>query len=197
MKYYDLFILLGIILQINTQQTSLEISLESKEDLCLSEYYKEGIANVISIYSDSDCQMDIYEPDGDSLYTNSSQIHQFSFISEKDGYYDFCIVNDNDFNISYTFILKTGIAARDYSSLAKTRDLKPSEIELEKINDRKKNIEHFAHSSDRHQRRFERRIERLTSKIITCSLIIMGVMIIIGGVETFYLKKFMERRKII
>ena len=197
MKYYDLFILLGIILQINSQQTSLEISLESKEDLCLSEYYKEGIANVISIYSDSDCQMDIYEPDGDSLYTNSSQIHQFSFISEKDGYYDFCIVNDNDFNISYTFILKTGIAARDYSSLAKTRDLKPSEIELEKINDRKKNIEHFAHSSDRHQRRFERRIERLTSKIITCSLIIMGVMIIIGGVETFYLKKFMERRKII
>ena len=197
MKYYDLFILLGIILQINTQQTSLEITLESKEDQCLSEYYKEGIANVISIYSDSDCQMDIYEPDGDSLYTNSSQIHQFSFISEKDGYYDFCIVNDNDFNISYTFILKTGIAARDYSSLAKTRDLKPSEIELEKINDRKKNIEHFAHSSDRHQRRFERRIERLTSKIITCSLIIMGVMIIIGGVETFYLKKFMERRKII
>ena len=197
MKYYDLFILLGIILQINSQQTSLEISLESKEDLCLSEYYKEGIANVISIYSDSDCQMDIYEPDGDSLYTNSSQIHQFSFISEKDGYYDFCILNENDFNISYTFILKTGIAARDYSSLAKTRDLKPSEIELEKINDRKKNIEHFAHSSDRHQRRFERRIERLTSKIITCSLIIMGVMIIIGGVETFYLKKFMERRKII
>ena len=197
MKYYNLFILLGIILQINSQQTSLEISLESKEDLCLSEYYKEGIANVISIYSDSDCQMDIYEPEGDSLYTNSSQIHQFSFISEKDGYYDFCIVNDNDFNISYTFILKTGIAARDYSSLAKTRDLKPSEIELEKINDRKKNIEHFAHSSDRHQIRFERRIERLTSKIITCSLIIMGVMIIIGGVETFYLKKFMERRKII
>ena len=197
MKYYNLFILLGIILQINTQQTSLEISLESKEDLCLSEYYKEGIANVISIYSDSDCQMDIYEPEGDSLYTNSSQIHQFSFISEKDGYYDFCILNENDFNISYTFILKTGIAARDYSSLAKTRDLKPSEIELEKINDRKKNIEHFAHSSDRHQRRFERRIERLTSKIITCSLIIMGVMIIIGGVETFYLKKFMERRKII
>ena len=49
----------------------------------------------------------------------------------------------------------------------------------------------------RNQRRFERRIERLTSKIITCSLIIMGVMIIIGGVETFYLKKFMERRKII
>ena len=81
MKYYDLFILLGIILQINSQQTSLEISLESKEDLCLSEYYKEGIANVISIYSDSDCQMDIYEPEGDPLYSNSSQINQFSFIS--------------------------------------------------------------------------------------------------------------------
>ena len=197
MKFFNFFILLVIILQINTQQTSLEITLASKEDQCLSEYYKEGIANVISIYSDSDCQMDIYEPDGDSLYTNSSQIHQFSFISEKDGYYDFCVTNDNDFNITYIFTLKTGIAARDYSSLAKTRDLKPSEIELEKINDRKKNIEHFAVSSHRHQRRFERRIERLTSKIITCSLIIMGVMIIIGGVETFYLKKFMERRKII
>ena len=197
MKYFNFFILLGIISQINTQQTSLEITLESKEDQCLSEYYKEGIANVISIYSDSDCQMDIYEPEGDPLYSNSSQIHQFSFISEKNGYYDFCISNENDYNITYTFILKTGIAARDYSSLAKTRDLKPSEIELEKINDRKKNIEHFAFASDRNQRRFERRIERLTSKIITCSLIIMGVMIIIGGVETFYLKKFMERRKII
>ena len=34
-------------------------------------------------------------------------------------------------------------------------------------------------------------------KIFIFSSLLIGVMIIIGGVETLFLKKFMERRKII
>ena len=192
-----LILLSSLYILSNGQQVSLELSIESKEEQCLSEYYKSETVNVVSIYGDMEIQMDIYNPDGESLYSNITEMHQFSFISENDGYYEFCLTNQNDGNITSTIIIKTGIAAKDFSSLAKTRDLKPSEIELEKINDKKKNIEHFSLSSDKHQRRFERKMEKLTSRIITCSMVIIGVMIVIGAVETFYLKKFMERRKII
>ena len=192
-----LILLSSLYILSNGQQVSLELSIESKEEQCLSEYYKSETVNVVSIYGDMEIQMDIYNPDGESLYSNITEMHQFSFISENDGYYEFCLTNQNDGNITSTIIIKTGIAAKDFSSLAKTRDFKKSEIEIEKIIERKKNIQHFYHRSYNHDIHFEISIQQLTKRIITCSFIIIFVMILIGGVETYYLKKFMERRKII
>ena len=70
-------------------------------------------------------------------------------------------------------------------------------LKLKKIIERKKNIQHFYHRSYNHDIHFEISIQQLTKRIITCSFVIIFVMILIGGVETYYLKKFMERRKII
>ena len=192
-----LILLSSLYILSNGQQVSLELSIESKEEQCLSEYYKSETVNVVSIYGDMEIQMDIYNPDGESLYSNITEMHQFSFISENDGYYEFCLTNQNDGNITSTIIIKTGIAAKDFSSLAKTRDFQKSEIEIEKIIERKKNIQHFYSRYNKLQRFFEISLDNLTNKIISCSCIIIFVMIVIGGLETYYLKKFMERRKII
>ena len=131
------------------------------------------------------------------LYSNNTEIHTFSFVSEYDDYYEFCLYNENYKKTNFSIFLKSGIAAKDFSSLAKTRDFKKSEIEIEKIIERKKNIQHFYQRSYNHDILFEISIQQLTKRIITCSFIIIFVMILIGGVETYYLKKFMERRKII
>ena len=192
-----LILLSSLYILSNGQQVSLELSIEPKEEQCLSEYYKSETVNVVSIYGDMETQMDIYNPEGESLYSNRTEMHQFSFISENDGYYEFCLTNQNEGNITSTIIIKTGIAAKDFSSLAKTRDFQKSEIEIEKIIERKKNIQHFYSRYNKLQRFFEISLDNLTNKIISCSCIIIFVMIVIGGLETYYLKKFMERRKII
>ena len=197
MNYLNLLIIQILFSNIISQQFSFEQSLLEKEEICIEEYYKIGTVTIISIYSDNPIELSIFMPTKKILYSNKTEIHTFSFVSEYDDYYEFCLYNENYKKTNFSIFLKSGIAAKDFSSLAKTRDFKKSEIEIEKIIERKKNIQHFYQRSYNHDILFEISIQQLTKRIITCSFIIIFVMILIGGVETYYLKKFMERRKII
>ena len=197
MNYLNLLIIQILFSNIISQQFSFDQSLLEKEEICIEEYYKIGTVTIISIYSDNPIELSIFMPTKKILYSNKTEIHTFSFVSEYDDYYEFCLYNENYKKTNFSIFLKSGIAAKDFSSLAKTRDFKKSEIEIEKIIERKKNIQHFYHRSYNHDINFEISIQQLTKRIITCSFIIIFVMILIGGVETYYLKKFMERRKII
>ena len=89
------------------------------------------------------------------------------------------------------------LLAKDFSSLAKTKDLEPIDYEIDKIKEQTQGIRHFNGRAFRLMRRFERRLDSLSSKIIICSVIMIIVMIFIGILETIYLKKFMQRRKLI
>ena len=197
MNALNSIIFLILILKIISQQTSFEITLIEKKEKCFKEYYKTGTVIIMSIYSENPIGLTIYMPSKQLLYGNITENHQFSFISEENDYYEFCMFNENENSVNFTFIIKCGIAAKDFSSLAKTRDFQKSEIEIEKIIERKKNIQHFYSRYNKLQRFFEISLDNLTNKIISCSCIIIFVMIVIGGLETYYLKKFMERRKII
>ena len=197
MNYLNLLIIQILFSNIISQQFSFEQSLLEKEEICIEEYYKIGTVTIISIYSDNPIELSIFMPTKKILYSNKTEIHTFSFVSEYDDYYEFCLYNENYKKTNFSIFLKSGIAAKDFSSLAKTRDFKKSEIEIEKIIERKKNIQHFYSRYNKLQRFFEISLDNLTNKIISCSCIIIFVMIVIGGLETYYLKKFMERRKII
>ena len=63
-----LILLSSLYILSNGQQVSLKLSIEPKEEQCLSEYYKSETVNVVSIYGDMETQMDIYNPEGESLY---------------------------------------------------------------------------------------------------------------------------------
>ena len=93
--------------------------------------------------------------------------------------------------------MKYGVAAKDYSSIAKTKDLQPIDLELQKITDKKNTLNHYVRVSQQHEKMFEKSLDSISSKIVFYSMILMAMMIVIGVIETVYLKKFMERRKII
>ena len=137
MNALNSIIFLILILKIISQQTSFEITLLEKEEKCFEEYYKTGTVIIMSIYSESPIELTIYMPSKQLLYGNITENHQFSFISEENDYYEFCMFNENENSVNFTFIIKCGIAAKDFSSLAKTRDFQKSEIEIEKIIERK------------------------------------------------------------
>ncbi len=54
-----------------------------------------------------------------------------SFTTFNGGYYQACIQNENyNQNVDVNFDLKYGVAAKDYSAVAKVKDLKPVEIDV-------------------------------------------------------------------
>ena len=60
-----------------------------------------------------------------------------SFTTYVGGYYECCIKNLHNEENEVNFELKYGVAAKDYSEVAKTKDLKPMELNLLKLEDQK------------------------------------------------------------
>ena len=94
-------------------------------------------------------------------------------------------------------IIKSGISANDFSSLAKSKDLAPIDYELDKILEKQAMLNHFSKVSQVKQNQFTFIYKSISSKIIFYSLLMIAGMILIGVIETLYLKRFMEKRKII
>ena len=128
-------------------------------------------------------------------YANYTNI--FSFTTEQNGYYNFCVKNLGSFNTEVNMVIKSGIGANDYSSVAKSKDLEPIDYELDKILKKESLLNHFNKVSQEKQNMFGFVYKSISTKIIFYSILMIVGMILIGIIETLYLKRFMERRKII
>ena len=53
-----------------------------------------------------------------------------SFTTFEGGHYTLCIKNHENPSTKIDFQMKTGIAAKDYSQIAKRKDLKPAEVNV-------------------------------------------------------------------
>ena len=100
-------------------------------------------------------------------------------------------------NVEILFALKYGVGAKDYSSIARAKDLKPVDLALEKLSDRAKDMSHRISFSQSHEDMFEFFLDSISSKVMIFSSIVIVIMILVGYMETLYLKNFMRRRKII
>lgn len=194
-------ILIGILLvslKLSIQQeTTLSFYLEPNQEECLSEFFPEKILVIYDITSNiTTLRIEIKTLDKEiTKKTGSSLKHPFTTYSE--GYYEACMENMENKLAKVTFGLKYGVAAKDYSSIARTKDLLPIDLELEKLSERTTSMNRFLNFAQQHEHLFEVSLNSISSKIALFSSILMGGMILIGLFETIYLKKFMEKRKII
>ena len=105
--------------------------------------------------------------------------------------------NNGHGNVDIDIEIKSGINANDYSSVAKSKDLEPIEHTLDKIMDKENILNHFNKVSQEKQNLFGFLYKSISSKIIFYSILLIIGMILIGIIEALYLKRFMEKRKII
>ena len=94
-------------------------------------------------------------------------------------------------------IIKSGIGVNDYSSIAKSKDLEPIDYELDKLLKKESLLNHLNEISSDKQNTFQFLYKSISNRIIFCSVLLIVGMILIGILEALYLKRFMEKRKII
>ena len=202
MKNQSLIIsILTFILLINfsiNQYSSLGMELDAFQERCLSEYYKSQTVIIIETYSATqDMQLEVKAPDGRILFHNVNNTSLFSLNTAVNGFYSICTKNLGRFSGEINLSIKSGVSANDFSSVAKSKDLEPIDYELDQMLKRQSMLNHFTKISQEKQNQFSVIYKNISSKIIFYSLLMIAGMIVIGVVETLYLKRFMERRKII
>jgi len=189
-------IFLSIITLTISQFYYFGFNLDSKEELCFSEYFERETVVKYQSRSILPIIMDIKNPKGKIIYRQTNTSHTFTTTTQDNGYVNICFENKGK-PTNASIALKYGIAAKDFSSLAKTKDLQPIDFEIEKIKYQSRSIERANKRANSQMRIFENKLDLLSNKIVICSIIIISIMIFIGILETIYLKKFMQRRKLI
>ena len=180
------------------QYSSFGIDLDAYQERCINEYYKIQTVIIFQVsFKSKDILTQVKEPNGNIIYENTNLTSVFPFTTKYNGYYNFCMKNNGKGNVDIDIIIKSGINANDYSSVAKSKDLEPIENALNKILKKEYRLNHFNKISQENQNIFSRMYKSISNRIILYSVLLIIGMILIGIIEALYLKKFMERRKII
>ena len=196
--YYIVFIFIDLLILCSCQETKFKFFLPPNVDECFSEYFPDKTLVIYEItcpvcnnkYIITNPKKGIIEQKTDSNFL-------YPFTTYEGGVYELCITNLGNEPSDIEFSLKYGVGAKDYSSIARAKDLKPVDLALEKLSDRAKDMSHRISYSQSHENVFEKFLDSISSKIMLFSFIVIGIMVVVGYMETLYLKNFMRRRKII
>ena len=182
----------------NCQYSSFGMDLDGYQERCLIEYFKIQTVIIFEVKSETkDILTQIRAPNGRIIYYNINSTSIFSFTSQYNGYYNFCMKNNGNSNTEINIIIKSGIGANDYSSVAKSKDLEPIDLELDKLLQKESILNHFNQMSQEKQNMFGFLYKTISNRIIFYSILMIIGMVLIGVIETLYLRRFMERRKVI
>ena len=178
---YKLFLFLNILLLISCQQSIFRFNLEPNIEECFSEYFPDKTLVIFEVASDEGkCRYVLTNPKKVVIEDKQSVDYTYPFTTYEGGVYEICITNLERKKLEILFALKYGVGAKDYSSIARAKDMS-----------------HRISFSQSHENVFESFLDSISSKVMIFSSIVIVIMILVGYMETLYLKNFMRRRKII
>ena len=196
---FQILNIITIIKLTSSQISNYIFRLEKGEKECLQDFFPSKTLVIYEIVSNiSQIQFTLTQK-VDSLQLSKINDYSFKypFTTYQQGYYEICIYN---YDIKATYIyynLKYGVAAKDYSSIARTKDLKPIDIEIEKLVEKISTLNNKSTFIRQMEKLTQTMLDSISNKLFNYGIMMIIVMIIIGVLETFYLKKFLQKRKII
>ena len=195
---FMILITINLIIFISCQESSFRFSLESKIEECFYEYFPDKTLVIYEINCfECNNKYKLVNPKKAVIEEKDGADFNYPFTTYEGGIFEICITNLDTKIANIQFSLKYGVGAKDYSSIARAKDLKPVDLALEKLSDRAKDMSHRISFSQSHENVFEKFLDSISSKVMVFSSIVICIMMLVGYMETLYLKNFMRRRKII
>lgn len=144
----------------------------------------------------------VTSPYGNTLHHKENVTHgQFAFTTTEAGNYLACFWvdghNSASGDVSINIDWKTGIAAKDWDSVARKEKIEGVELELTKLEGAVEAIhENLLYLKTRES---EMRIvsEKTNSRVAWFSIMSLGVCIVVSVAQIFYLKQYFQKKKLI
>ena len=113
--------------------SSMFYYLQPQEQICFHEYFSDKTLVIFEAHMNiTNANMKISDPE-EKVLAEKERLPEFkeAFTTFQGGYYEFCMTNKDRENVGeYHFNLRHGVAAKDYSAVAKAKDLKPLELDV-------------------------------------------------------------------
>jgi hypothetical protein len=201
MSQYNLFLFFSIILISFTLINSANFSFQVNpgKTYCVGEYLTE---DTVAIYAMTSNQKNIIinlsDPKGKHLYTKKYQQDvRLSLTATESGNYEMCLKNNDRNEAIVRFEFLSGIAAMDASEVAKESSIQPAEAAIVRLKDMSKDLINDLNSVVKEEDKNLKANDAISSKITMVSIITLSSMIAVGVIETLYIQKYLQNRKLI
>ena len=193
----SIFFLFLLISEINC--VIFTIKVKSGKNYCIGEYLTEDTVAIFAMSTDlKNIIINLNDPKGKSLYVKKYQQDvRVSLTATESGNYEMCIKNNDRTEAKVQFEFLSGIQAQDASEIAKESSIQPAEAAIVRLKDMSKDLINDLNSVVREEDKNLKANDAISSKITMVSMLTIVVMIGVGVVETIYIKKYLENRKLI
>ena len=166
---------------------------------CVGEYLSEDTVAIFHLKSKKkNLIINIKDPQGVIIYTKTSQAEiRASLTAVESGNYEVCIQNNNKNGVMVDFELLTGVEAQDSSLIAKESSIQPAEAAILKLNDMSKELIKEFKNVVKEENKNLKENEIISGMISNVSYMTILIMVGVGLVEAFYVKKYLFARKVI
>ena len=200
LKKINFFILIIFILSLSqTSCTNFGFDVKPGKTYCVGEYLTE---DTVAIFAMSSSQKNIIinlsDPKGKHLYTKKYQQDvRLSLTATESGNYEMCLKNNDRMDSKIRFEFLSGIAAMDASEIAKESSIQPAEAAIVRLKDMSRDLITDLNSVVKEEDKNLKANDAISSKITMVSIITLAVMIAVGIIETVYIQKYLQNRKLI
>ncbi len=122
-----------LLINYSLQVTNLYFYLEPQEELCLHEYFSDKTLVIYEAHFNvTEANVKITDPDEKAI-ADKQRVNEFkeAFTTFTGGYYGICLTNKDREHVAEVRVnFRHGVAAKDYSAVAKAKDLKPVELDV-------------------------------------------------------------------
>ena len=166
---------------------------------CVGEYLSEDTVAIFHLKSKKkNLIINIKDPQGVIIYTKTSQSEiRASLTAVESGNYEVCIQNNNKNGVMVDFELLTGVEAQDSTLIAKESSIQPAEAAILKLNEMSKELIKEFKNVVKEENKNLKENDIISGMISNVSYMTILIMVGVGLVEAFYVKKYLFARKVI
>ena len=167
------------------------------DDICFTESLPENVSVIIEISSNTELLfLKVYNPMGQEIFNNGNKkVVRYPFTSFDAGTYKIWVVNTDSYIAEFSFDLKTGIDAKDYSELVTKKHLEPAELEAQKIVDTVLELRKSMKRTNVLKENIQDGQNKLKSTLISCGILSIGFVMFSSIFSYCYLKAYFMRKK--
>ena len=195
--FINLILLLINISQIYSANFGFEV--KPGKTYCVGEYLTEDTVAIFAMSSNQkNIIIDLLDPKGKYLYTKKYQQDvRLSLTATESGNYEMCLKNNDRVEAKIRFEFLSGIAAMDATEIARESSIQPAEAAIVRLKDMSKDLITDLNSVVKEEDKNLKANDAISSKITMVSIITLAVMIGVGVIETVYIQKYLQNRKLI
>ena len=192
-----LIFILYIIFNIYCIEVAFDI--KPNRNFCFGDYLTEDTVAIFSLKTkNNNLVISLHDPNGKTLYFKRYALEiKVSLTATNSGNYEMCVKNNDNKEAEIEFELLSGIETLDTSQMAKESSIKPAERSIIKLRDMSDNLINDLGMVVEEEEKSLKANDAISGKISMVSILTLTIMILVGLLETIYIKKYLQNRKMI